>query len=404
MAFRINNQKTVIVTANPPAIPAGQDSQVLTNVNGTNIYSYPEYYLQGDEFIANNNIDASSIVNFPLSPTLKYIGSVLAPNGLIYSFPSRESNVLITNPYNNTYNNTSIKDISFSVYPVIGNQLNDKWSGGVVNGNFIYGMPQAAKAIMKINWTDNSLSFIEISSNIATSTYNWFGAVLGTNNNIYGIPHQSTSVLRLNPQNDSISTINISGGLNGTYYYAGGVLAPNGNIYGIPHDSSACLVIDTTNNIARTDISGLGNIAGSNGKYVGGVLGQDGKVYGMPFTNSNVLVIDPSSNTISTIPLPAGIAAGTRYYGGVLAPDGKIYCIPHRGTTCLVIDTTRNPAILSVIQGVKPVGSDDWWAGGVLAPNGKIYMNPGRSNNMAILKTSLPVYPNWMIARQFNKL
>ena len=46
---------------------------------------------------------------------------------------------------------------------------------------------------------------------------------------------------------------------------------------------------------------------------------------------------------------------------------------------------------------------NDWWSGSTLASNGKIYLMPGRSNNVAILKTSLPVYSNWMLAPQFNK-
>jgi hypothetical protein len=398
-SFRLSRPKTIIASATPPGLPPSQDTQILSNVNGTNQFTYPGYNYNGNNYIPNGNLDVSSIVNLPVTTSsLKYIGSVMTPNGLIYSFPGLESNVLIVDPYTNTYNRTTIRDISTSVYPVIGSSSSDKWTGGVVSTNFIYGIPQASKAIMKINWTNNALSFIDI-SNLATATYNWYGGVLAPNGNIYGIPHGASTVLRLNPVNDAATAITISGPLVGSYYYTGGVLAPNGNIYGIPHDASSCLVIDTSNNTARTDISGLGNLGTTSGKWLCGVLGQDGKIYGIPFVSNNVLVIDPSSNT--TTQIATGLTGPNKYYGGVLAEDGKIYCCPHRATSILVIDTTRNPAVVSTIPNAN--SQNDWWSGSTLASNGKIYLIPGRSNNVAILKTSLPVYSNWMMAPQFNK-
>ena len=399
-SFRISsNFKSSVGIGQPTIYPPGAtDTLLLTNVNGTNSWSYPGYNLKGANFIPSNTVDASSII-IPVGTSNKYIGSALSPAGLIYNIPGSATNVGIVNPYTNTIDTTTISNITPSSYPVIGNQTTDKWSGGVMYQGNLYCVPQASKAILRVNTINNSLSFIDI-SNVANVAYNYFGAVLSNNNIIYGIPHENTNVLRFNPVTNDVSSLSITGLQTTTTYYAGGVLAPNGLIYGIPFDASSCLVIDTSNNTARADVSGLGNLGLGGGKWLGGVLGQDGKIYGIPFSSNNILVIDPSSNTTSLI--ASGLTGGNKFYGGTLGMDGKIYCTPHRSTSMLVIDTTRNPVVLSTIPNVN--NTNDRWSGSTLSPNGKIYMTTGTSTGFGIVKTSLPSVPSWMLAPQFNKL
>jgi len=45
MSLSINKPKSIIVTVNPPSLlpQGGQDTQVLTNVNGVNTWSYTQY-------------------------------------------------------------------------------------------------------------------------------------------------------------------------------------------------------------------------------------------------------------------------------------------------------------------------------------------------------------------------
>lgn len=377
----------------------GNNTQTLTKVNNQNVWTYPQFWLQGQNFLPSNTVDVSSIPT-NASAVLKYIGSVLSPSGRIYCFPAGTNNVAIINPYNNTLDTTTISNITSAAYPVVGNATTDRWTGGVIYQDTAYAIPQASKAILKVNTTNNALSFIDISS-LASVTYNWYGAALSTNNLIYGIPHGNTNVLVVNPVTDQVSTIPITGLQTGAnlYYYTGGVLAPNGLIYGIPFDASSCLVIDPFTNTARADISGLGGLGLGGNKWLCGALGQDGKIYGIPFSSSNILVIDPITNTTSQI--PSGIAGANRFYGGVLGMDGKIYCIPHRATSVLVIDTTRSPVVLSTIPNVN--SNIDWWSGGVLSPEGKIYMTSARSSNFGIIETGLPTQQPWMLAPQFNK-
>lgn len=402
MSFRINTPGNLIYNNTSQPLPSPSfDSAVLTSVNGTLSWTYPQYYLKGSNMFPQNTVDTSSIIiSDASSARIKYFGGVLAPNGNIYCTLGSSidaSNVLIINPYTNTVDRTSIRGITSSNYPVIGNaSANDLWSGSVVYKNNVYMIPQTAKAIFNINTINNNFNFIDIGS-LANVTYNWYGCVLSQNSNIYGIPHENTKVLKFDPSSNTASTIDISGTPGGTYKYAGGVLASNGNIYGVPHDASNILVINTLTNTARCDVSGLTGVGTSTGKWLGGVLAPNGKIYCVPFTSSNVLVIDPSNNTTSTI--ATGNASINKWNGGVLATNGKIYCSAHRATSILVIDPVTDT--VSTITGVSNI--NDAYTGGVLASNNKIYMIPGTSSSVGITKTGLPSLSPWMIAPEFNK-
>jgi len=50
-SFRVSGPKTVVVSPTPPGLPPSQDTQVLTNVNGQNIFSYPDYNYKGNNMI-----------------------------------------------------------------------------------------------------------------------------------------------------------------------------------------------------------------------------------------------------------------------------------------------------------------------------------------------------------------
>ena len=52
MSFRVNTPKTVIVAPTPTPLPPSQDTQILTNVNGVNTFSYPGYNFDGSDMFA----------------------------------------------------------------------------------------------------------------------------------------------------------------------------------------------------------------------------------------------------------------------------------------------------------------------------------------------------------------
>ena len=98
MSFRINSPKTVIVSSTPPGLPPSQDTQILTNVNGTNIYSYPGYNFRGSDMFPVNEVDVSTF-----SDISRHTCGALSPNGFIY-FGQYDTKIAIAkvNPYTNT--------------------------------------------------------------------------------------------------------------------------------------------------------------------------------------------------------------------------------------------------------------------------------------------------------------
>ena len=401
-SFRISKSQGIpVVTVPTYSYPPSYSTQVLFNGN---YWSYPQSYIKPSNFTPANSFDISAISSdFALTASLKYAGSVLNSKGLIYSIPSAATNVYILNTYTNRIDLSSISNLTFSNYPVIGNvSAEDKWTGGVLFNDNMYAIPQASKAILKVNTNTNQFSFIDI-SNLATVSYNWVGGVLAPDSRIYGIPHNINKVLRINTANDTAINIDISGGTPGASpYYYGGVLAPNGRIYGIPFGATAVLVIDPVAGTSQTDIAGLTGLPAGN-KWAGGVLAPNGNIYCVPYDSNNVLVINTNTNTTSTFSV-TGLTGSNKYAGGVLGLDGKIYCSPNSATSVLVIDPVTNTGTITSISNLPSGGLYKWAAGGVLAPNGKIYLTPGTSTRIGVIKTSLPTQEPWMLAPEFNKL
>lgn len=287
MSYRINKPRTVIVSSNPTPLPPSQDTQILTNVNGTNTFSYPGYNFKGSDMFPENRASQVSNVISP-NTNAKWFGGVLAPNGKIYMVPYSASNVLILDPITNTYNTTTITNLGSEQY---------KWQGGVVapNGK-IYGIPRNSRSVLIIDPVTNTADTTTI-SDLSSDTNKWAGGVLAPNGNIYCIPRNATNVLVINPLTNTKSFIDVSG-VTTSAKWEGGVLAPNGNIYGVPYNIDKILQINTiSNTTSLIDISGL--IVNEN--WNGGALAPNGRIYMTPLQDNRILVLDPSNNGISFI-------------------------------------------------------------------------------------------------------
>ena len=179
---------------------SGNNTQVLTKVNGQNLWSYSGYNFNGaDMFPQNTAIRFGDLSNIPLP---RYFGGVLAPNGKIYMVPYQSPNCLILDPLTNSIDITSI-------------------------------------------------------TNLGTGTNKWQGGCVAPNGKIYCIPRDSTSVLIIDPNNNTADTTTISDLSSQTNKWCGGVLAPNGKIYCIPRNANSVLVINPTTNTKSfiTDVS-----------------------------------------------------------------------------------------------------------------------------------------------------
>lgn len=210
--------------------------------------------------------------------------------------------------------------------PVAGTQ---KWLGGVLAPNgLIYGIPNATPQILVIDPATDTATTI---SGPGAGADDWFGGVLGADGKIYAIPRNNDQILVIDPVTNTTSTIAspVTGG--GGAKWRGGVLAPNGKIYSAPAAGPATdiLVIDPATQTATTMPSPTTDLFSP-------VLAPNGKIYALPRVGATtpVVVIDPLTETSYTI---AHNVDG-EWIGGVLAPNGIIYAVPDNGPNILMID------------------------------------------------------------------
>lgn len=401
-------------TLNAPIITdyggsSGNDTQQLLKISNQNVWGYNQNIFKGsDMFIINTITNLSPALS--LSGSRPLAGPVLAPNGKIYAVPNSDSFYCIIDPNTDTF---TIKR------SILGGGCS---SAACAHNGKLYAPSLFGSNLLRVLNTNNDTETI-LQGSIAQGYY---GAVLGPNGKIYAIPsdtaYTSGKVMVINSVNDNISYIDISatiwpgggnpgdisggiGNANGDDLWYGGALAPNGKIYCMPARATSILVIDTNNDTAECDISGLSGFAvapaagGLQNKYGSAVLAPNGKIYGLPGVNASVVIeIDPSSNTYVNTSMT--ISGGRKCVGGTLAPDGRIYCTTDNAGVVAIINTNRTPYTISTISSSRMNGS-------CLGPNGKIYCMPNLSAGGSVLirtiNTGIPVLQPWMMAPEFNK-
>jgi hypothetical protein len=355
---RISAPRSIVAVANPTPLPSGQDTQILTNVNGANSYSYPGYNFSGGDMFAGQSVDTSAIIlNNPVN--YNYLGGVLAPNGRIYCMAGAANHVGIINPYNNTIDTTTI---SITNYPDL------------------------------------------------SAGFKFWGGVLGTNGKIYCVPRRVNYVGIIDPVTNTFDSTSITFTPSQTGVsltsdaYATGALGSNGNIYFCPYSATKIMRLRTIDNSLNfIDVSNTSSV-----NWDGSVCGPDGNVYFLPRSDSRIIRVDVGNETVS-IAFNTGVGQSGFSSGGVLGLDGIIYCMPNSNNNSggnsanklLFYDVLNN--IGGTITANLPRGGEKFY-GGVLAPNGKIYMIPATWPNVATIKTGIPRLPPWMMAPEFNKL
>jgi len=408
-SFRISGQKTVVVSPTPPGLPPSQDTQVLTNVNGQNIFSYPGYNYKGNNMFPENDFNTTTFSN--ITGTVYRQGSAaLSPNGSIYFSPfggwaslNGATRIMKINTYNETYS-----------YIDVSNNGNYGYGGTVCADNgVIYMLPWSGSntpnTVLTVDTLNNDRIRIVDVSGVTNSSHM---GLVNFNNFLYAIPTTSKNIIRINPVDNSstviISNINdISTDLSSNSAFRGGVVGTDGKIYCVPYGATRLIRFSPVTNIVEisptTDVSG----------YSGGVLAPNGKIYLLPQRANNIGIVDISNFTVDKslttyIPINGGAPlnisslAGaniTKYNGGLLAQNGQIYCIPYGTSTWLRIDTSNN---IARAFATSPASGSDNFSGAALGPNGKIYVAPLNRDYVPIIKTGLPALTGWQLAPTFN--
>jgi hypothetical protein len=397
MSFRVAKSTNYVVVSGSNPLPPGQDTQILTNINGSNQYSYPGYNFSGADMFPVNQVDTSDL-------SLGYVYNTrcgaLSPNGFIY-YGSGTNKIVKLNPYSNTYSTIDVLDSGY------GN-----WGSCCAENGKIYmlGSTTPNKVLIIDTLNNDKISYLTLTG------YNGdrFRGMVFLDNFVYLIPYNVSDILRIDTTVDTF-TVDISG-INSTNYSIGtssfiftsGVVGTDGKIYMIPLNSTRVLRFDPITKVVETSPTTL--LSGS--KFRGGVLGQDGKIYCVPAQATYFGIIDVSNFTVDTTSITSYIDGSgnstpipsTGYgkmWGGILAPSGKIYALPYN-FRFLEIDTSNN--IARQIFPSTNIDSTLRTYGGVLAPNGKIYCSSETpSTTMPIIKTGIPLLSNWMISPEFNK-
>ncbi len=418
-SFRISsNFKSSVGIGQPTIYPPGAtDTLLLTNVNGTNSWSYPGYQYEGSNFIPSFPSAGSNAVTQNVayvgpysSSNYKYFGGCVASTGKIYMFPLVSSwtgwtqNIGIFDPYTETVDTTTLSVNNVPLLNGCG------FVGGVAADNgLIYGIPWNTPRIPIINPVNNSITFIE---GLDTSLNKYRGGVMAPNGKIYCAPgynFSTSSFIRsigvIDTATNTFSTIDISGTPAGPGFgYYGGAIGGNGRIYFAPHTNSGgkVLRVDPTNHSwAYIDLSGISLLT----QYGANTL-PDGNIMLMPFNNGRFHKIDVSTETVTVASI------SNRPYeiqGGCLGSDGNIYCIPgySRDTSLAIINTLTNQVTIrgNCFSNPDPSGNrvQDIYLGSVLAPNGKIYCIPSRGSFISSIKTGIPTLQPYVFNDNFNK-
>ena len=287
----------------------------------------------------------------------------------------------------------------FSSNAVSGSEpnTNGSWSMNLAPNGLIYTFPtQNNSYIGIINPITSVYTYNAISTGLGTDGYKYIGGgALHPNGNIYvppaGNPANSVNVGVFTPSGSSGTFTTIASTSNAVTdaFEGGAVLAPNGMIYFVPQGSAYIGRIDGNGTFTSNSVSGT---VPTGNKYGGAALGPNGLIYCIPGgIGRNVGVIDPVANTYSSNYVTmVNTVVDYAFFGVVLAPNGKIYCIPRNSTTVGIIDPVANtftngPALSSATNAAgSGVGNDAYW-GGCLGPDGNIYCAPVTANNILVI-------------------
>jgi hypothetical protein len=383
----------------------GTNTQVLTQVNNKQLWSYYDYQMNGENMIPNLNVLYSFLPNY-VAPNQGWFGSVLALNNKIYTTPYLDRSTIVIDTMTDTW--------LVQPLPTTTLNLSSLCIGGVCasNGKIYMGSISASiggVTYILVNDVPNN-RFYNITINLQSLASGYAGCCLGPNGKIYFVPRFADNVLVINPVDDSyyfITSPDVNLSLDRKWM--GSVLGLNGKIYCMPARATSILVIDTLTDTMSASIPTLSGfpVSTDEGKYWSGALAPNGKIYSSPQNSvdisagSRFLEIDPSTDTYQYV---GPSYSGTRKYsGGTLGLDGNIYYFSDNIGNAIRF----NPNNYSVTS-INTLSR--LWTG-TLAPNGKIYAYPRQGsgtpsnqlNAVRIIETGIPSQQPWMLAPEFNK-
>jgi len=356
--------------------------ETITQVSFSNWKDFTNdksYFLSGGANLASSfsstpTINQEYLVGSALSNTsVAYQGCALAENDCIYAAPSTSVNVLKINTLDDTY--SEFGTVAAGV---------QKYGGAVYSTNGkVYFCPQAATAVMTIDTNNgDTISYFDTTGTVGgalsgnlSGLFKWYGIYQGQDGRLYCIPYRANAVMVIDPSDDSISFIDTAGSvafnagnLTDDFKWDGGTVYGQ-YLYGSPSDATDFLKIDTLNGTC----SRFGSVPSGTAKWAISTVGVNDFIYIFPYYDNRIIKLNPADDTfVYTAATIGSINTDIKVGSASTMPDGRILLAPSTPVTASVFNTSDD----SVTSFGANLGSGSKIIGGCVAKNGAHYSIP----------------------------
>lgn len=368
----------------------------LAYVSGTPIWrSPPIMRYRTQDMFPMDTYDTTAVTSFTTNAN-GYWGTVLVPDGRLFMIPFNATQI-------------GIIDTQTNAWTPAGATLagTNKWAGGCIAGNgLIYCAPATSNDILVINplLAPSNPNFFTTIATGTTGTLKWRGAATSADGRfVIFNPNTSNDVMRLDTTNNSITFIPT--GLTGTEKFGTACLAPNGLIYHTPANMIAAgQAVGITNATAGT-FTTFGTIPASSLISRGGVLYRN-KIY-CPVRSgtSQFYIVDTVANTLTGV--GAIVSLSNRYFGSTIGADEKIYCFPYNNDggnlNLMIIDPVTDTASFRLLA-TGATSTNNFIDCATGATGTKIYgISAEPTLNCALIRLGVPKLFPWEVNTCFNK-
>ena len=349
---------------------------------------------------SNNSQEKYNITTAPYNfanSTQKYVGSVLAPNGKIYTGAHSANSPLIID--------TTQSQPVLSVATNVGT-YKMQVRGPAYYNNRVYIPSFSGGYYWRVIDTETDEQVLDRKG----TPIRWAD------------PPRTDFIYRIRPNWEDEPNTRYNNGMKYDTNF-GAVAGGNGKIYGIPFGASRINILDTTDNSTSWGLDEItGNAPMSNAadtdkatwfaKYKGGVLASNGCIYSHGTLARAILKIDTSDDSATEIPYPDAIIDKmtngdvTNYrtpvpasFSSVLGSDGKVYSVPWGIPYIIWIDPADDSInYVDISSTLDTSGSErgdsfgnyiNWYTYGTAVGN-SIYYSPGGAERILKLTLNTP--------------
>ena len=315
--------------------------------------------------------------------TNNYVGSVLAPNGLVWATPFAATGGLVFDSNNNrTY-----------VVGSFGGGTNFT-SGVLLNDGRIFVIPRASTTARIVDFANSTVT--TPGGTFPGGNAYTGGCLFDGGRRIYLAPSLQASAGIYDIQRQALTTpagtftFNSGSGITAT---SGALLLPDGRVFCLPCHTSAAIYDPAADSLFVS--SAAVGYDGISSRYFGAVLLANGDEIALVPQNTSALAIyNWRRDTVRTV---AGTATG--HLGGQLMPDGSVLLVPSNSTAARVYrpDTDTLTALPDTYAGNNPA------AGAHVLPDGRLVMMPRSDSAVRTYGTrGTPVDANIQLSPFFN--